>query len=340
MGSLRLSNNQNLNQSGFSGYGSLITVSRKTDDNVFPGEIMGALMGVTGPNIRTNVIPSYHMRSANRFQSFSPGLRDGGEIAAAVNWLPGGNATQGRYASEWSLLRQAYLNSNDLTRIRVLAPDPDMHLWSFDGFLTQLGPVSYQPEAIMSGQCGWKIVGRPELVTPIVYNVTGDTTKTVSLSSVSNVGSSDANSRAATIRLPVSFDQSGDGSSVTTAVYSLSGVAQTSPAALSLGTVAVTGSATAWSVAIPGLTTAIPSSGTFTDNTSHITVPTTGTTAGELFARLYIPGEYELWFDYGPVADDISDALSVTTGASDFNSAYQANGNRCFLAIYGADTLF
>ena len=96
---------------------------------------MGALMGITAINVRTNVIPSYHMRSLGRFQSFSPGLRDGGEIAAAVNWLPGLNDTQGRGAAEWSLLRQATLESNELTKIRVFAPDPDLHMIRVNGFL-------------------------------------------------------------------------------------------------------------------------------------------------------------------------------------------------------------
>ena len=172
MGNLRLNPAQNQAQSGVSGYGSLLSVTPvetgKTRQDM-PGSLMGALMGVTALNIRTNVIPSYHMRSLGRFQSFSPGLRDGGEIAAAVNWLPGLNATQG--SADWSLIRQATLESNQLTKIRVLAPDPDLHLISMNGFLTQLGPISYQPEAIMSGQCGWKIVGKPEIITPIVYSV-------------------------------------------------------------------------------------------------------------------------------------------------------------------------
>ena len=120
MGKLSLTNEQNLNQSGYSGYGAILTVSRKEADE-FPGTFMGALMGITAINVRTNVIPSYHMRSKGRFQSFAPGLRDGGEIAAAVNWLPGANDTQGQYAANWSLLRQATLESNELTKLRVFA---------------------------------------------------------------------------------------------------------------------------------------------------------------------------------------------------------------------------
>ena len=314
MGSLVLSNSQNLNQSGFSGYGSILTVSRRDADE-FPGSFVGALMGITAINVRTNVIPSYHMRSKGRFQSFAPGLRDGGEIAAAVNWLPGANDTQGRYAADWSLLRQATLESNELTRIRVFAPDPDLHLIRVDGFLTQLGPFSYQPEAIMSGQVGWKIVGTPDIITPLVYDVTGAAASlSGKISTVSDVEASESGSQSATIRLGrknlrLSQDVAGE---------TASAKATRRTAELSLTFAHVVD--TSWSVTLGG-----------TDIGDDVP-----TSPGEGYIRLYIPGVYELWLPAGTNTDDpfiTSDAAESTA----FAAAYLANGNRCFCAVYGSD---
>ena len=347
MGSLVLSNNQNLNQSGFSGYGSILTVSRR-DANEFPGSFVGALMGITAINVRTNVIPSYHMRSKGRFQSFAPGLRDGGEIAAAVNWLPGANDTQGQHAAEWSLLRQATLESNELTRIRVFAPDPDLHLIRVDGFLTQLGPFSYQPEAIMSGQVGWKIVGAPDIITPLVYNVSGFTSTSAPGADTAGThywagdGSSSANT-------PGSFGAAAKVAQVSEANASESGSVATS--------IFVDGAARR-SIAVPVLKFG---SGT---NLNAITLtieaaglPATAVTnanKNRIWYRLYIPGQYELW---GTPIPDVTTAQNTPTpgngpvsmgnvdGGSDaeragFMKALIANGGECFMAIYGSgDTL-
>ena len=324
MGSLVLSNSQNLNQSGFSGYGSILTVSRREADQ-FPGSFVGALMGITAINVRTNVIPSYHMRSKGRFQSFAPGLRDGGEIAAAVNWLPGANDTQGQYAAEWSLLRQATSESNELTRIRVFAPDPDLHLIRVDGFLTQLGPFSYQPEAIMSGQVGWKIVGVPDIITPLVFDVS-ESSYVVKLKAISGANASESGSVATTIKL------AGETIRGSTSGLAL-GVTYTDTASEEVMSVSISGGLTAGQPVAPG----------------------------DGWIRLYIPGQYELWLPHGTESDDAfllggTDATVTGTAAEQaaitasnerlaleradvigFQSSYEANGNKCFAAVYGSD---
>ena len=273
MGNLRLSPTQNQNQSGYTGYGSYITVERDTG-TAFPGTIMGALMGITALNIRTNVIPSSHMRSLGRFQSFSPGLRDSGELAAAVNWLPGMNDTQGRGAAEWSLLRQATLESNELTKIRVFAPDPDLHLVTTKGFLTQLGPLSYQPEAIMSGQVGWKLVGQPDIVTPIVYRLKDYTNLTATTPSAATVTTS-------------STGGNGVATLVTTANSSDSGSVA---AGIRIGSAYVRDASTVSAVLTPGA-----------EGTANVQVTVSGFTSSDVSSssqlrfRMYVPGEYEIW---------------------------------------------
>ena len=309
MGNLRLTPTQDLNQAGRSGYGSLLTVERETG-TAFPGTIMGALMGITAINVRTNVIPSYHMRSLGRFQSFSPGLRDGGEIAAAVNWLPGLNDTQGRGAAEWSLLRQATLESNELTKIRVFAPDPDLHMIRVNGFLTQLGPFSYQPEAIMSGQVGWKIVGAPDIITPIVYQVSdyvfptpaGDATGTV-LTRLNPMNSSDAGSIAAGVLVGGGYNR------------------------LIVPTLAINDDGDGVVVTLTG------GAGLADDNTGD----------SELRVRAYLPGEFELWTDEMTADGDAAKELGAADAGAEgvaFISRLKALGNPpFFLAIYGAAQL-
>jgi hypothetical protein len=111
------------------------------------------------------------LQSAGRFQQFSPGLRDPGEITASVNWLPGLNAQQS--FGTFNLLDQVSTSGSVLVAVRVFAPDPDLHMWRFSGFLTQLGPMMYQPGQIMTGQVGWKLNGRPIEVSPVVYQISG-----------------------------------------------------------------------------------------------------------------------------------------------------------------------
>ena len=345
MGNLELTNAQNLNQSGYSGYGAVLTVSR-VDADEFPGSFVAALMGITAINIRTNVIPSYHMRSKGRFQSFAPGLRDGGEVAAAVNWLPGANDTQGKYAADWSLLRQATLESNELTRIRVFAPDPDLHLIRIDGFLTQLGPFSYQPEAIMSGQVGWKIVGSPDIVTPIVFEVSGES-YVANLNPISRPGASESGSVSTTIRLGgqnvrvvIGKDDVPDIKLAFT--YSVDTKEEYLSATVSGTNVSVVDGLVDPPVAI---------------TTPHPVAP------GDAWIRLYIPGRHELWLPHpatsaeaftlgGPgvdasaLADPVLEAAAKVANeqlakeslsVKRFQDAYKANGYKCFAAVYGSD---
>ena len=310
MGNLRLTPNQDLNQAGRSGYGSLLTVERETG-NAFPGTIMGALMGITAINVRTNVIPSYHMRSLGRFQSFSPGLRDGGEVAAAVNWLPGLNDTQGRGAAEWSLLRQATLESNELTKIRVFAPDPDLHMIRVNGFLTQLGPFSYQPEAIMSGQVGWKIVGAPDIITPIVYQVSdyvfdldspGAATGTV-VTRLNPVNSSDTGSIAAGVLVGRGYSRD----LVPTVALSNDG---------------------------DGLFVALAGTGLSEDNSG----------ASELRIRAYLPGEFETWSVDIAADGDVNTEVGANDSGPEGSQTLitrlmELNNPPFYVAIYGAAQL-
>ena len=317
MPNLKLTPTQNQNQAGYSGYGSLLTVSEdKGITGDFPGTLMGALMGINAINIRTNVIPSYHMRSLGRFQSFSPGLRDGGEVSAAVNWLPGMNDTQGRGTGTWSLLRQATLESNALTRLRIFAPDPDLHMVTTEGFLTQLGPLSYQPEAIMSGQVGWKIVGSPDIVTPIVFRVSGGTpgtagSQTLVITRINGGGQSDTGSIAAGILIGSGYNRNA------TAVLAMN------------------------------------NSGSEELTVTLSNVPTAAQAGSELRCRVVIPGEYECWTPRMNVTGGSAIAPSAVAsfgidqaGAADtddrdafINRWTALNGPDFFLAVYGAAEL-
>ena len=400
MANLKLTPTQNQNQAGYSGYGSLLTVSEdKGIDTSFPGTLMGALMGINAINIRTNVIPSYHMRSLGRFQSFSPGLRDGGEVSAAVNWLPGMNDTQGRGTGTWSLLRQATLESNALTRLRIFAPDPDLHMVTTEGFLTQLGPLSYQPEAIMSGQVGWKIVGSPDIITPIVYRWSGYSLNTavsgnaaprekwvsggVSTSAFTGgmrnlndiVATESTTGRHGTLTLITAGGSSDSGSAAAGILVGSGYVNSLSGVTLDVKRYDTQSAATITATAYAD--TNYDGLDAFADaSTQNINVLASqdelidirlkfdpGTVSGEsqLRARLYVPGEYELWTDYdirsrsgsfnnfgeselqigppvfssGTSADDIAYAERKR-----FFDKLAALGNPdVFLAIYGAAEL-
>ncbi len=338
MGNLRLTAEQNQNQSGFAGYGALLTVGRQPQTGAaeWPGSFVGALMGITAINIRTNVIPSYHMRSLGRYQSFAPGLRDGGEVAAAVNWLPGYNDTQGRYAADWSLLRQASLESNELTRLRVLAPDPDLHLITCRAFLTQLGPLSYQPEAIMSGQVGWKIVGEPEQITPLVYQVSGFTTGTAGAGVWDSTNAADNASAAAagTSAALLTGANSSDTGSVAAGIF-VNGEVRRAISAPTLTFDGTVGTDSTLSVTVGDLVAS---------DTDTVAVGD----VGKVRIRLFIPGQYELWGTYA--STNVYNTTAVSMGEGDnaaaisddveaFITALIANGGRCHLAVYGGPNI-
>ena len=336
MANLKLTPTQNQNQAGYSGYGSLLTVSEdKGVSTEFPGTLMGALMGINAINIRTNVIPSYHMRSLGRFQSFSPGLRDGGEVSAAVNWLPGMNDTQGRGTGTWSLLRQATLESNALTRLRIFAPDPDLHMVTTEGFLTQLGPLSYQPEAIMSGQVGWKIVGSPDIVTPIVFRIDNYTPPATEAAHTFNYHRTSAT------------DLSNG--------FTVAGVNQRM-SLITGGSTSDTGSAAAGILVGSGYQNA---GGLFTDNSNRliITLDNQSATKGirvhfegtrddisdssDLRVRAYVPGEFEAWSaDLGATLGTEA-SLTDSSGMIDRITALAGGGvaPSIYIAVYGGAEL-
>ena len=341
MGDLRLTPAQNRNQSGASGYGSVVgmtgsPLNGRLAETLFPGDFVGALMGVSAVNVRTNVIPSYHMRSLGRFQSFSPGLRDGGDVSAAVNWLPGANDTQSRFGSNISLLRQAYETSNDLVRVRVLGPDPDFHMWYFDGFLTQLGPFSYQPEAIMSGQVGWKIVGRPELVTPLVYAISG----TINNATVATAEAAQPFTVAASAISGASANENG-----APAVINVRGQNYSVVANSKVNSLAATLPVLSYTAPVHG--SGSEAAGKLSLTIATPTLPATTDSAPSskrLWARLYVPGEFELWFDQATAGAVTDLATGVPTSSSDRGTATDADtfieryigaGNRAFLVIYG-----
>ena len=153
----------------------------------------------------------------------------------------------------------------------------------------------------MSGQVGWKIVGAPQIITPIVYEVSGALgSERAVIHQVSSPSASETGSVATTIRL---------------------GGVPVSGAALA---VSYESGDNNWDCLLTAGTPAIVGTTTFDDSQ-------------DAWIRLYVPGQYELWAERDSTvgAGFLTPGIAAETDA--FNAAYLANGNRCFAAVYGSD---
>lgn len=118
------------------------------------------LVEIKGPGIKRDSRETTHHQSTDKFREFKPGLKDGGEVTAKVNLLPG-NATHGTAAG--GLL--GTINDDELHNWKMVLPEDAseaQYEWSFAGFLTAFDP-DYPKGDNITAELTLKVSGKPAL---------------------------------------------------------------------------------------------------------------------------------------------------------------------------------
>ena len=118
------------------------------------------LVDINGPGIKRDSRETTHHQSADKYRTFKPGLRDGGELSFTVNLLPGNathkDATGGLLGS---------INDDEVHNWKLVLPedaDEDNYDWSFAGFLTSFDP-KYPKGDNITADLTIKVSGKPTL---------------------------------------------------------------------------------------------------------------------------------------------------------------------------------
>ena len=118
------------------GMGVILKLGDGATTEVFTA--VAELVDINGPGIKRDSRETTHHQSADKYRTYKPGLRDGGEISCTVNLLPGNathkDATGGLLGS---------INDDEVHNWKMVLPedaDGADYEWSFAGFLTSFDP--------------------------------------------------------------------------------------------------------------------------------------------------------------------------------------------------------
>jgi predicted secreted protein len=135
------------------GHGALLKVA---DDNSPASYItVGEITSITMPGIARDAVDATHSESTQKWREFIAGLKDGGEVSAELNFVPGSTGMT-------RLLAQ--LDQDELSSCKITLPTTPAYEWQFDAILTGLeseAPVDDKMTATVT----FKVSGKPVLTT-------------------------------------------------------------------------------------------------------------------------------------------------------------------------------
>jgi predicted secreted protein len=132
------------------GHGALFRI--ENDNSPASFTTIGEITSITMPSISRDAIDATHSESPNQWREFIAGLKDGGEVSAELNMVPGSAGTT---------LLMAQLTRSEPTACRIIFPAND-YQWSFDAIMT--GFESEAPvDDKMTATVTFKITGQPVL---------------------------------------------------------------------------------------------------------------------------------------------------------------------------------
>lgn len=116
---------------------------------------VGEINSITMPGIARDAVDVTHSESPQKWREFIAGLKDGGDVSAEINFIPGS-------AGVTLLLSQ--LDQDELSACKITLPTTPAYEWQFDAILT--GFESEAPiEDKMTATVTFKVSGRPVLTT-------------------------------------------------------------------------------------------------------------------------------------------------------------------------------
>ena len=112
---------------------------------------------VTFPQIEVDEHEVTHLKSADKFKEFIPGLKDGGEFTATLNYS---------FGSATDLLLVA-ASGDTVRKVRIIIPDDtgtgtaDGN-WTFSAFVKRYAPDTMEPNAPMTATAVFRVAGAIE----------------------------------------------------------------------------------------------------------------------------------------------------------------------------------
>jgi predicted secreted protein len=107
------------------GYGIQLKRGNGASPEVFTA--VAELIDLSPPNIIKDQVEATHTSSPDGFREFIPGLKDGGEFTATMNFIPS-NATQGNVSGG---LLYDFLNQDEPRNWRIEFPGSPLVKWTF-----------------------------------------------------------------------------------------------------------------------------------------------------------------------------------------------------------------
>lgn len=118
---------------------------------------LSEVRSVNFPQIEADEHEVTHLKSPDKFKEFIPGLKDGGEFTATLNYVPLGPT---------DLLLTAALGDT-VRKVRIIVPDdtsaaaPDGN-WTFSAFVKRYAPDAMEPNAPITATITFRVAGAIE----------------------------------------------------------------------------------------------------------------------------------------------------------------------------------
>ena len=133
------------------GHGCLLKIENDASPQVFTE--VGEVNSISMPSIARDAVEVTHMSSSQKWREFIAGLKDGGEVSADINFIPGSVGTT---------LLLAQLDQDEPTVVQITLPTTPAYKWTASTILT--GFESEAPvDDKMGGTVTFKITGKPTL---------------------------------------------------------------------------------------------------------------------------------------------------------------------------------
>jgi hypothetical protein len=132
--------------------GTILQMGNAATPEVFTA--IANLGDVDGPSLSRDTIETTSHGSPNKYRTFIPGLRDGGEVTFACDFDP----SLGTHDELTGMVSQ--FNDDVNHNFRLLYPQSALEGWAFTGCLTKIGPKNPVGDKI-SSDVTIKISGKP-----------------------------------------------------------------------------------------------------------------------------------------------------------------------------------
>jgi hypothetical protein len=139
------------------GYGSVLEIF-DVDSSPPAWARIAEVTSITPPGLSADAQEATHTESTGGFREFIPGLLDGGECSAEMNFIPGGPG---------AALIIARMKAREVVQARVIFNDGDHDaspigatVWSFNAVVTGFEPEA-PVEETMTASVTFKVTGEP-----------------------------------------------------------------------------------------------------------------------------------------------------------------------------------